>query len=110
MGRSVLDRALWDIRCKSHGEPLWLELGGHKDSAQVYSTGLGPFLSSANPTGKEMNSAAEQMAEIGHRAFKLSVIDVAQLALVREAVEGTTSDLRWAIDIAQVWDTPTPLR
>src|SRR5882724_9994732 len=35
---SAIDTALWDLRCRAAGRPLWLEAGGAQHSVPVYTT------------------------------------------------------------------------
>ena len=37
---AAIDIALWDLKCKSAGEPLWRMVGGHNDRAEVYAGGI----------------------------------------------------------------------
>jgi len=39
-GISAIDRALWDLRAKLHGVPLWKEFGGNGKSVRAYASGL----------------------------------------------------------------------
>ena len=39
-GISAIDRALWDLRAKIHGVPLWKELGGNGKPVRAYASGL----------------------------------------------------------------------
>ena len=44
-GISAIDRALWDVRAKLHGVPLWKELGGDGKPVRAYASGLDSPLS-----------------------------------------------------------------
>jgi tryptophanyl-tRNA synthetase len=44
-GISAIDRALWDVRAKLHGVPLWKELGGDGRPVRAYASGLDSPLS-----------------------------------------------------------------
>jgi L-alanine-DL-glutamate epimerase-like enolase superfamily enzyme len=35
---AAIDTALWDLRCRAAGRPLWLEAGGAQESVPVYTT------------------------------------------------------------------------
>ena len=37
---SAVDIALWDIRCKQAGQPLWKLAGGHSDRCKAYAGGI----------------------------------------------------------------------
>src|SRR6202167_6728262 len=39
MAMSAIDVALWDIKGKAFGQPLWRLLGGHRDRVATYASG-----------------------------------------------------------------------
>lgn len=82
----TLDTALWDIKAKAAGQPLWRLLGGRDRTAPAYASGLDIALSSA-----ELEAAYKAYAERGVTAAKLKggldvVADLARLALVRDVL------------------------
>ena len=38
MALAAVDTALWDIRCKAAGQPLWLLAGGYRERVPLYDT------------------------------------------------------------------------
>ena len=46
--RSTLDMALWDLKAKANGEPLWKTLGGSKQKIHCYASDIGLPMSDAN--------------------------------------------------------------
>ncbi len=79
---SGIDVALWDLKARKEGKPLYKLLGGHEPAIRVYASGL-------NPDKPEV--LARQMFEGGHRAFKLKVAfgmerDLTNLRAIRATV------------------------
>lgn len=91
-----LDLALWDLRARRAGLPLWNLLGGTSDNIPVYASGL-------NPVGSAQLVA--QKLEQGYEAFKLKVgfgvdRDVNNLRMLREIIGPTR---RLMVDANQAW-------
>jgi L-alanine-DL-glutamate epimerase-like enolase superfamily enzyme len=88
---AAIDTALWDLRCKRIGLPLWKSAGGAQPKVPVYTT-EGGWLHL--PTDELVAQTVEAKAQ-GFRGAKLKVgkphvsEDVARLAAVREAVGDT---------------------
>lgn len=94
---SGIDVALWDLRARKAGKPLYKLLGGEEPHIRVYASGL-------NPDRPE--TLAAEMHAAGYRAFKLKVAfgverDLANLRAIRNAV-GATSALM--ADANQGWN------
>ena len=92
-----IDTALWDLRARHAGMPLWRLLGGVCPRIRLYASGI-------NPTHPE-KLAARRYAE-GYRAFKLKIgfghdLDLRNLAAVREAIGPACSLM---VDANQAWD------
>ena len=85
---AAIDTALWDLRCRRAGLPLWKAAGGARPAVPVYTT-EGGWLHLA--TESLVAQTVEAKAQ-GFRGAKLKVgkpqlaEDVARLAAVREAV------------------------
>ena len=85
---AAIDTALWDLRCKRVGLPLWKAAGGARAAVPVYTT-EGGWLQL--PVDALVAQTIEAKAQ-GFRGAKLKVgkphvsEDVARLAAVREAV------------------------
>src|SRR5271155_5585173 len=102
---SAVDVALWDIKGKALGLPLWKLLGGGRDHIATYASGAlrrGLKL-------EEAVTAAGRLREKGHRQAKMQLglpgvtspaREVEQARLIREAV-GPDMDLM--CDINQRW-------
>ena len=85
---AAIDTALWDLKCRRAGLPLWQCAGGAQPRVPVYTTEGGWLHHSAQQLVDEAQSAKAQ----GFRGAKMKVgrpsiaEDVARLAGVREAV------------------------
>src|SRR6266851_4049932 len=105
MAMSAIDVALWDIKGKALGLPVWKLLGGGRDRIRTYASGAlrrGLKL-------EEAVTAAGRLREKGHRQAKMQLglpgtttpaREVEQARLIREAV-GPDIDLM--CDINQRW-------
>ena len=105
MALSAIDVALWDIKGKALGLPLWKLLGGGRDHIATYASG-------ALRRGLKLDealTAAQRLREKGHRQTKMQLglpgvtspaREVEQARLIREAV-GPDMDLM--CDINQRW-------
>ncbi|MEV6107904.1 mandelate racemase/muconate lactonizing enzyme family protein [Streptomyces sp. NPDC051940] len=85
---AAVDTALWDLRCKRAGEPLWQLAGGHRQEVPVYDT-EGGWL---HLTADELVKSALTAKEAGWAGVKMKVgkphpaEDAERLRAVREAV------------------------
>jgi L-alanine-DL-glutamate epimerase-like enolase superfamily enzyme len=108
---AAVDVALWDLRSKQAGMPLWRFLGGATSKAvEAYNTDIGWLSFSV----EQILEGARRAVEVdGFRRIKLKVghddpmTDIARLTAVRKAIGG---DIRIAIDGNGRWDLPTCLR
>ena len=105
MALSAIDVALWDIKGKALGLPLWKLLGGGRDRIATYASGA---LRRGLKLEKAVTAAA-RLREKGHRQAKMQLglpgitspaREVEQARLIREAV-GPDMDLM--CDINQRW-------
>ena len=85
---AAIDIALWDLRCRAAGRPLWLEAGGAQASVPVYTTEGGWLqIETAEIVADTLAAKAK-----GFRGAKVKVgrphvsEDVARLEAVRAAV------------------------
>jgi L-alanine-DL-glutamate epimerase-like enolase superfamily enzyme len=105
---AAIDIALWDLRAKAAGLPLWKLLGGATvDKLEAYNTDIG-WLSI--PTPKLIEGSRKAIEQDGFRRLKLKVghtdpaIDIARIEAVRKAVG---PNITIAIDGNGKWDLPT---
>src|SRR5829696_2261977 len=91
---AAVDTALWDVRCKAAGQPLWLLAGGYRERVPLYDT-EGGWL---NIDIDEIVSEAKRSVAKGWPGVKVKVgkpdpmEDVARLTAVRDAI-GPNIDL-----------------
>jgi L-alanine-DL-glutamate epimerase-like enolase superfamily enzyme len=102
---SAIDVALWDIKGKALGEPLWKLLGGHRDRVATYASGsLRRGLSDA-----QAQRAAQTLVHKGFIEMKTQMAllgnptpadEVRRVRVVREAIG---PDIKLMCDINQRW-------
>ena len=105
---AAVDIALWDLRAKSAGVPLWQYLGGAtKQRLEAYNTDIG-WLSI--PQDALVTKSRDAIEHDGFRRLKLKVghadpmVDIARIEAVRRAVGPS---ITIAIDANGKWDLPT---
>ncbi len=126
---SGIDIALWDLRGKLAGQPLWRLLGGYRRRVPAYATG------GFYAEGKGIPELCEEMrgyCDHGFRAVKMKVgrnsdiegsplramahrgtceISLAEdLARVRAVRESVGPDIRLMVDVNGAWDVPTAVK
>jgi L-alanine-DL-glutamate epimerase-like enolase superfamily enzyme len=103
---SAVDVALWDLKARLAGEPLWRFLGGHANRAQVYAGGI--------DLGLSLDQLARQTEESlgrGYRAVKMKVgrdrlaEDLERVAAMRRLLGPdiplmVDANMRWTVDQA----------
>ena len=103
---SAVDIALWDLKAKFAGEPLWRLLGGHSGKARVYAGGIDLGFSL-----DELAERTRQNLERGFRAIKMKVgrerlaEDVERVAAMRELLGPeipllVDANMRWSVEQA----------
>src|SRR5215469_9798581 len=102
---SAIDIALWDIRGKALGQPLWKLLGGARQRVATYASGS----LRRNLSLDEVLAAAGKLKEKGFRETKMQLAlpgpttpakEVERATAVREALG---PDIRLMCDINQRW-------
>lgn len=85
---AAIDTALWDVRCKRAGEPLWRLAGGHRQQVPVYDTEGGWLHLPTEDLVKSALAAQEaQWAGVKIKVGKPHAAeDAERLRAVREAV------------------------
>jgi L-rhamnonate dehydratase len=107
---SGIDMALWDIKGKVLGQPIWKLLGGgfHKK--------IRPYASSLfGATPAETGDRARRFRDRGFSAVKfgwdpMGKDEKTDIALVREARKGLGEDADLMIDAGLVWDAKTAIQ
>jgi L-alanine-DL-glutamate epimerase-like enolase superfamily enzyme len=107
---SGIDMALWDIKGKALGQPIWKLLGGgfHKN-IRAYASSL--FGATPSETGER----ARRFRDRGFSAVKfgwepMGRDEQTDIALVREARKGLGEDADLMIDAGLVWDAKTAIQ
>jgi L-alanine-DL-glutamate epimerase-like enolase superfamily enzyme len=106
MAQAAVDIALWDLKARAVGLPLWRLLGGHKDTVKSYNTDGGWL----NLSVQELIQQMGGLLEAGWTGVKMKVghpdprEDVKRVRAVRQAL-GNDFDLM--IDANQYWDLTT---
>ncbi|MEO3859480.1 mandelate racemase/muconate lactonizing enzyme family protein [Acrocarpospora sp. B8E8] len=108
----ALDTALWDIKAKAAGEPLWRLLGGRDKRVPAYASGLDIGLSD-----DELVSLYEVYAQHGLRAAKLKggldiERDRRRLTLVKEVLTRAGQGARPSLmlDVNEAWSRKQAVR
>ncbi|HTI27001.1 MAG TPA: mandelate racemase/muconate lactonizing enzyme family protein, partial [Kutzneria sp.] len=87
---AAVDTALWDLRCKRAGLPLWVLAGGARDRVPLYDTEVGWLHLST----EELVAGARAAVAQGRRGVKIKIgkpspsEDAERLGAVRAAVGG----------------------
>jgi L-alanine-DL-glutamate epimerase-like enolase superfamily enzyme len=109
---SRIDIALWDLKGKILGRPVWQILGGHRDRVPAYAAG-GYYEEGKGPA--ELAAEMEHFVSLGYRAVKMKVgwsgmtlrQDAARVGAVRAAVG---PDVDVMVDANNAWDAVTAIR
>jgi L-alanine-DL-glutamate epimerase-like enolase superfamily enzyme len=107
---SAIDVALWDIKAKANGEPLWKTLGATTRKARAYASDIGIGLSD-----EESRSFYLSMAAKGIHAGKLKVgldheSDLRRLAIMRDALATSGKTPELMIDSNEYWSPKQAIR
>jgi L-alanine-DL-glutamate epimerase-like enolase superfamily enzyme len=107
---SALDAALWDLRAKLNGVPLWKELGALSGSAAAYASGLDTPLDD-----DELRAFYTRMAGLGFNAGKLKVgldqeADLRRLRIMREALASSGKAPVLMVDSNEYWTPKQSIR
>ena len=105
-----IDLALWDLKGKLFGQPIWRLLGGrHHDGIPAYASIL------FGRDGSETREIAQRWREAGYGAIKfgwepMGESEALDIELVRGGREGIGGENTLLIDAGCVWDARTALR
>lgn len=107
---AAIDMALWDLKGKHFGEPIWRLLGGrYHDRLRAYASIL------FGRDGSETRDIARKWVDGGYTAVKfgwepMGVSEALDRELVKGARSGLGDDATLLIDAGCVWDARTALR
>ncbi len=109
-GIATLDAALWDIKAKLLGEPLWRLLGADDRFVPGYASGLDIAL-----TDEQLAAFYEEMATRGFTSGKLKGgrdlnADLRRLGIVRDALERNTRHPALMLDANESWNLKQAVR
>jgi L-alanine-DL-glutamate epimerase-like enolase superfamily enzyme len=105
---SAVDMALWDLRARRVGQPLWRVLGGHDPRVRVYAGGIDLQF----PLDRLLRQTDDNLAR-GFRAIKMKVgrarlhEDVARVKAMREHLG---ADFPLMVDANMRWGTDEAIR
>ncbi|TWF80210.1 L-alanine-DL-glutamate epimerase-like enolase superfamily enzyme [Pseudonocardia hierapolitana] len=105
-----LDVALWDLKAKANGEPLWKTLGASSGQVLAYASGIDLPLSD-----EEITAFYGRMADLGITLGKLKVgrdleADLRRIELMRQALSKDGRTARLAIDANEYWSPKEAVR
>lgn len=107
---SAIEIALWDIKGKTRGQPLWRMLGGDGKSVPTYASGA---MMRGLPLDRAL-AAAGRLVQSGFTAMKFQLalpgstpdIEIERARLIRQTVG---DDIELMCDINQLWSRETAL-
>ncbi len=107
---SAIDVALWDLKAKANGEPLWRTLGASSNIVRAYASGI-----DANLSDDELRKFYTHMAAQGMCAGKLKVgldmqADLRRLGIVRDALATSGKLPLLMIDSNEYWSPKQAIR
>ncbi len=101
----IVDIALWDVRAKAAGLPLWRMLGGARDRIRAYASAGSTVLSTTELVGELVAFASEGFGAVKIKiAANTIAADRKRLAAIRKAL-GPNVDI--AVDANQAWTAKT---
>ena len=109
-GIATLDSAIWDIKAKAAGEPLWRLLGGRDRFVPGYASGLDIAL-----TDDELHTFYTEWSDRGYVTGKLKVgldlaTDLTRLGIVRDALAPHSDRPGLMIDANESWQLKQAVR
>jgi L-alanine-DL-glutamate epimerase-like enolase superfamily enzyme len=109
-GVATLDAALWDIKAKAAGEPLWRLLGGRDRFVPGYASGLDIALDD-----EELAAFYADFADRGFVAGKLKGgldldADLRRLGILSDALSANTSRPGLMLDANESWQVKQAVR
>ncbi len=105
---AAVDVALWDLRGRNLGEPLWRLLGGHKQAVRAYAGNI-----DLNFPQKQLLEGVQRSLDAGYLSVKMRLgkpslrDDVARVAAVRELIG---PDVELMTDANEAWRTDQAMR
>ena len=109
-GIGTLDTAIWDIKAKLAGEPLWRLLGGANRFVAGYASGLDIALDD-----EQLAAFYRDMADRGFSSAKLKGgldvdTDIRRLSIVRDALQVNAAHPALMLDANESWNLKQAVR
>jgi L-alanine-DL-glutamate epimerase-like enolase superfamily enzyme len=106
----AIDVALWDLKAKINGEPLWKTLGAREGRAKAYASDIG-----YNLTDEELGAFFTRMADQGVDGGKVKIglsmkDDLRRLGIVRDALSKNSKRPYIMIDTNEYWSPKQAIR
>jgi L-alanine-DL-glutamate epimerase-like enolase superfamily enzyme len=107
---SAIDVALWDLKAKAAGEPLWRMLGASSGRVKAYASGIDMPLSD-----EELRTFYGRLAARGIAAGKLKVgldpeADLRRIGIMREALSLSGGTPLLMVDANEYWSPKQAIR
>jgi L-alanine-DL-glutamate epimerase-like enolase superfamily enzyme len=105
---AAVDVALWDLRARRLGEPLWRLLGGHRGAVRAYAGNI-----DLNFPRQQLLEGVQRSLAAGYRSIKMRLgkpdlsEDLERVAAVRELIG---PDIELMTDANEAWRTDQALR
>jgi len=105
---AAVDVALWDLRARNLGEPLWRLLGGHSQAVAAYAGNI-----DLNFPLEKLLEGVQRSLDAGYRSIKMRLgkptlqEDIARVTAVRELIG---PDIELMTDANEAWRTDQALR
>jgi len=105
-----LDVALWDLKARINGEPLWKTLGASSNRVRAYASGIDYPLSDA-----EIQAFYERMADKGVHSGKLKIgldleSDLRRIGIMRDALATSGKIPELMVDVNEYWSPKQAIR
>ncbi len=107
-GMSAIDTALWDLKARLAGEPLWRFLGGHDNKAECYGGGIDFDMSI-----DQLLEQTQRFLDVGIEAIKMKIgrDSISQECQRIEAVRNFIGpDRKLMVDVNMKWTVEQALR
>ena len=106
----AIDVALWDLKARLNGEPLWKTIGAASNRVKAYASGLDYPLSD-----RDIRSYYEGMAAKGVQGGKLKIgldleTDIRRIGIMRDALATTGKKPELMIDVNEYWSPKQAIR
>jgi L-alanine-DL-glutamate epimerase-like enolase superfamily enzyme len=107
---AAIDVALWDLKAKLQGEPLWRTLGALSPRVKAYASDIGLCLSD-----EELRAFYREMAALGVTAGKVKVgldaeSDLRRLGIVYKELQAAAARPALMIDANEYWSPKQAVR